>query len=62
MTKIAFCTRLGMRKYEGIINKKRWVENKVVNCWIFDFDVLKPQFIDYELESVVVDYNANIED
>lgn len=61
MTKIGFLTKLGMRKYEGIINKKKWVENKAVNCWTFDFDVLKPQFIDYELETVVIDYNANID-
>jgi len=62
MTKIAFCTRLGMRKYEGIINKKKWFENKVINCWTFDFDVLKPQFIDYGLEPVVIDYNKNDDD
>ena len=57
MNKISFTTRLGMRKYEGITNKKKRFENKSTNCWIFDFDVLKPQFIDYSLEPVIVDYN-----
>lgn len=46
MSKIAFSTRLGMRKYKGIINQKKWCENRMMNCWCFDIDILKLEVSD----------------
>ena len=46
MNKMSFATRLGMRKYNGIINKKKWFEKRWCTIWTFEFEVLKAYFIE----------------
>ena len=46
MPKMSFSTKLGMRKYNGLTSNKKWLNGKMSNVWTFDFDLLKPQFID----------------
>jgi hypothetical protein len=48
--KIAFTTRLGMKKYNGLTKNKKWLNGKMTNIWTFEFDLLKPQFIDKNIE------------
>lgn len=53
MPKIAFFTRLGMRKYNGLTKNKKWLNGKMANVWTFDFKLLKPQFIDKNIEEIL---------
>ena len=46
MPKMSFTTKLGMRKYNGLSSGKKWLNGKMSNVWTFDFNLLKPQFID----------------
>ena len=51
--KQSFTTRLGMRKYNGLTKNKKWVNGKASNVWTFEFDLLKPQFIDKNIEELL---------
>lgn len=48
--KLSFCTKLGMRKYNGLTNTAKRVEGIKQNVWTFDFNLLKPQFADKIIE------------
>ena len=55
MPKQAFTTKLGMRKYNGLSSGKKWLNGKNSNVWTFDFNLLKPQFINANVEEMSMD-------
>jgi hypothetical protein len=52
-TKNCFGTQLGMRKYNGLTNGPKRIGGLKQNVWTFDFDLLKPQFADKDLEEIL---------
>jgi hypothetical protein len=55
MPKLAFTTRLGLRKYNGLTKKVKKINGKAVRVWTFEFDLLKTQFNVNAIEDMVVD-------
>ena len=51
-TKNCFGAQLGMKKRNGSINGAKKIEGRKQNVWTFDFDLLKPQFADKDLEVI----------
>ena len=41
LQKLQFTTRLGMRKYDGLTGKVKWINGKATRVWSFDFTLLK---------------------
>ena len=50
--KNSFGTRLGMKKYNGLSSGPKRIEGRKQNTWTFDFDLLKPQFVDETIEAI----------
>lgn len=52
-SKQSFTTKLGMRKYNGLGNAPKWINGKKQNVWTFNFDLLKPLFVDKNIEELL---------
>ena len=50
--KNSFGTQLGMRKYKGLSSGVKWMEGRKQNVWTFDFNLLKLQFADKDVEVI----------
>jgi phage/plasmid-associated DNA primase len=48
--KQSFSTKLGMRKYNGLTSGAKRVGGVKQNVWTFDFNLLKPQFADKNIQ------------
>lgn len=48
----SFSTRLGMKRRNGLSSGVKRIEGKVQNTWTFDFTLLKPQFVNENIETI----------
>jgi hypothetical protein len=52
-TKICFGAQLSMKKRNGLSSGAKWMEGRKQNVWTFDFNLLKPQFADKDVEVIL---------
>jgi phage/plasmid-associated DNA primase len=50
--KSSFSTRLGMKKRNGLSSGAKRMDGRKQNVWTFDFNLLKPQFVDENIETI----------
>jgi hypothetical protein len=41
-----------MKKRNGLSSGPKWIEGRKQNTWTFDFTLLKPQFVDENIEAI----------